>query len=498
MENPLHNPMQEVEIYRDLAKSAGFAAFYNYCSLDSCFFIFLERLTKDMYHMFRTKRSKFTEEYVYTLGAQMFERIETLHKLGYVHRDLKPSQFMYKRHSAQLHLVDFNLARKYPISFAYVSQHNGGFVGNATFASVSAHKIGQQTRRDDCESVLYIIIYLLKSSLPWQSNGQDRGREPVSQVFTVKMKTPLSELCKGLPVELGIMLSRARATTFEEAPDYAFFKSTLLNLRKKCGRSLSTELNLASPVLSEAYRSSKQESTFSLANSSMLSGLSTLSVFDNSPGLSPTKDRSTSSGASPTKSLRFAKGLKESEFTRKHLQSCRQQRHAPPKTLESGEQGLSESFRPKEVSWRPSSVSSGIVECDLKPYDSLAAPILIPTPRLNLEANLSALIKRRHQSGAAPKPSGIQESPFVKPKEVSWQLSQIANSLSESSGKPVNHTFIRQQTTKIPKSGPSGINREALMKSKKFCKDDPSEQESSNLPGTEGQTEERRESCAVM
>jgi serine/threonine protein kinase len=489
--------MQEVEIYHDLAKRAGFAAFYDYCSIDNCLFIFMERLAKDMSYLYRTKRNKFTEEYVYTLGAQMFERIETLHNLGYVHRDLKPSQFMFKRHSSQLHLVDFNLARKYPKSFAYVSQHNGGFVGNVTYASISAHKIGQQTRRDDCESVLYIIIYLLKSSLPWQSKGQDRGREPASQVLTVKMRTPLAELCKDLPAELGIMLSRARAMTFEEAPDYGFFKSTLMNLGNKLCKSLSTELNLISPVtiLSKPHRSSMQDSTCSLANSSMLSGLSTVSVLDNSPGLGPKKP-SSSSSTSPTRSLKSAKALKESETGRRTLKSYSHPKNTPPQTLEIAEQAEvleSSSSRPIEASWRAHQVTSGIVECDLQPYDSRAEPILIPTPRLNLETSLKALIKRRHQSVNAPTPAGVQATSIIKPKEVSWQFSQIANSLNESSARPVNSTYIRQHTTKIPQSGHAGINRAALMKSRKFC--DASEEESSDLPRT---AREKQESCSVM
>jgi serine/threonine protein kinase len=230
--NPMHTSMLEAGIYRDLSDTEGFPKYYGCCTEDHCLYIFIERLHRDLFYTYRTKRQRFTEEYIYALGVQMFERIESLHGLGYVHRDLKPSQFMYKRNSHTVYLLDFNLARKYPKTFADVSQHKGGLVGNLTYASLNAHTIGQQTRRDDCESLLYIILYLLKGDLPWQGR-HDQEREIRANVAGVKTRTPLADLCRGLPAEFALMIAKARSMTFEATPDYAYFKATLETLRHK-------------------------------------------------------------------------------------------------------------------------------------------------------------------------------------------------------------------------------------------------------------------------
>jgi serine/threonine protein kinase len=234
--DPMHTSMLEARIYRDLSDTEGFPKYYGCCTEDHCLYIMIELLHRDLFYTYRCKRHKFTEEYIYSLGLQMFERIESLHALGFVHRDLKPSQFMYKRSSHTVYLIDFNLARKYPRTFAYVSQHKGGLVGNLTYASLNAHTIGQQTRRDDCESLLYILLYLLKGNLPWQGS-HEQSREIRSHVAGVKARTALADLCRGLPAEFALMISKTRSMTFEATPDYAYYKSTLDTLRRNLSLS---------------------------------------------------------------------------------------------------------------------------------------------------------------------------------------------------------------------------------------------------------------------
>lgn len=301
IQDPMHDTAIETEIYRDLGSTEGFAGYYDFCVEGTCSYILLERLHSDLFHAYRSKRERFTEEYVYSLGIQMFDRIESLHKLGFVHRDLKPTQFMFKRHSKLLYLIDFNLARKYPKSFAYISQQKGGLVGNITYASLSAHTIEQQTRRDDCESLLYVLLYLLKGSLPWQGSI-DKSREPIGQVVSIKSKTPIVELCRGLPAEFSFLVGRARSMTFDEKPDYDFFKNTLDALRRKLQPSLTLEVNLS------------VEPLYSLNSNSLLT-TSFMSYTDLSPDLSPVK---LDSGVPTESSLKLTKTLRKSGSQR-HL-----------------------------------------------------------------------------------------------------------------------------------------------------------------------------------
>lgn len=43
------------------------------------------------------------------------------------------------------------------------------FVGTTRYASYAAHIGKELGRKDDLESLIYVIIYLIKGNLPWQS-----------------------------------------------------------------------------------------------------------------------------------------------------------------------------------------------------------------------------------------------------------------------------------------------------------------------------------------
>jgi serine/threonine protein kinase len=75
------------------------------------------------------------------------ETIEYIHSRGFIHRDVKPDNFLLGRgtKSHVVHTVDFGLARrwKHPINGALVhhstSEELSGFIGTLPFASKSAH-----------------------------------------------------------------------------------------------------------------------------------------------------------------------------------------------------------------------------------------------------------------------------------------------------------------------------------------------------------------------
>lgn len=70
-----------------------------------------------------------------------------------------------------MHLVDFGLCQpyvnyKHKKQFPISSGHS--FVGTPLFASRAAHLGKNQYRKDDLESALYVLVYLLKGGLPWE------------------------------------------------------------------------------------------------------------------------------------------------------------------------------------------------------------------------------------------------------------------------------------------------------------------------------------------
>lgn len=166
---------------------------------------------------------------VLMLADQMISRTEWVHNKNFIHRDIKPDNFLMGigRHCNKVFLVDFGLAKKYRDSrsrqhIAYREDKN--LTGTARYASVNAHIGIEQSRRDDMEGLGYVLMYFNRSTLPWQGLKAATKKQKYEKISEKKMSTPVEVLCKGYPAEFAMYINYCRGLRFEEAPDYMYLR----------------------------------------------------------------------------------------------------------------------------------------------------------------------------------------------------------------------------------------------------------------------------------
>lgn len=191
----------------------------------------MELMGKSLEQLFAACNRYFSLKTVLMLGEKMVDRIEYLHHRNYVHRDIKPDNFVFDIEGDRLHLIDYGLAKEFrnPTTFKHREMRTDkSLTGTARYASLRTHQGYEQSRRDDLESVGFCMVYFLKGRLPWQGLKAKTKQEKYDKIRESKETISLYELCMGLPKEIHSFCFYVRNLGYEDMPNYAYLR-TLLN-----------------------------------------------------------------------------------------------------------------------------------------------------------------------------------------------------------------------------------------------------------------------------
>lgn len=173
--------------------------------------------------------SRMSLKTVAMIAVQALFRIQHVHQCSFLHRDIKPENMaMGRKDKSTLYFLDFGLAKRYQDhkSGEHLPYHKDkGFTGTVKFATLRTHMGVEQSRRDDIESLGYMLVYLFQGRLPWKTRDKELSpKEKRAKVFQQKRDISMTKLCEGMPVVFAEFIRYARQMGFHERPDYKLWR----------------------------------------------------------------------------------------------------------------------------------------------------------------------------------------------------------------------------------------------------------------------------------
>lgn len=225
----------EARVYRALSGGIGIPFVRWHGTENDYNALIMDLLGPSLEDLFNFCNRKFTYKTVLLLADQLLCRLEFIHARSFIHRDIKPDNFLMGigRRGNQVNMIDFGLAKKFrdPRTHLHIPyRENKNLTGTARYASVNTHLGVEQSRRDDLESLAYMLVYFVKGGLPWQGLKAQTKRQKYERIMERKLCITAEALCRGLPHEFQHFLSYTRNLRFDDKPDYVFLRRILRDL----------------------------------------------------------------------------------------------------------------------------------------------------------------------------------------------------------------------------------------------------------------------------
>ena len=224
----------EAKIYQYLAKLDGFPQLKWYGSTNKVTYLVTDLLDYSISDLVK-KEGRLEMEMVLLLGKQMIQRLYILHNYFLLHRDIKPQNFMLQIQTNKLFLIDFGFCKRYNYDGVHIEEGAiSKMIGTPNFVSINVHKGVEPSRRDDLESCIYIMIYMLFGKLFWDKEIDSKNMCLKKEQLTNSEKSLIPDFLKQL-------LIYVRALDFDECPDYDEIIKVFDTVYKDMGFISSTE-----------------------------------------------------------------------------------------------------------------------------------------------------------------------------------------------------------------------------------------------------------------
>ena len=196
-----------------------------------------EKLGPSLYDLFIENKRKFSLKEICLIGIQCIERLKGIHSKNYVHRNIKPENFRIGLNDPHvIYLQNFYLCEKYKSSTT--NKHvklslSNKIVGTERYGSVDALRGLRQGRKDDLESLCYMLIYFFLGKLPWQDIKAETEGEKYKKLLNEKKKFNIENYKDIIPKEFRTIFKLIKNLKFDEQPKYSLYIRLLQKIREE-------------------------------------------------------------------------------------------------------------------------------------------------------------------------------------------------------------------------------------------------------------------------
>lgn len=195
----------------------------------------MELLGRSLHYRFREFDKQLSLKTVCMVGIQLIERLQHLHSLHIVHRDIKPQNMIFGSGDKQniLYLIDFGVSKRYrdPVTLVHIkNKKKQGFAGNDGFISNEALDAYEHSRKDDMFAAWHILVYLRTKTLPWFLSKKEKGDNETEKILAIRRSMTCEEICEGCEEEFFVYYKYLQGLKFEDEPDYEYLKSLYVKI----------------------------------------------------------------------------------------------------------------------------------------------------------------------------------------------------------------------------------------------------------------------------
>lgn len=198
----------------------------------------MELLGPSLEDMFNYCGRRFSLKTTMMLGIELITRLEFIHHRNFIHRDIKPDNFVIGtgERANVVYIIDFGLSKQYrnPYYYRHIPyRENKTLTGTPRYASLSNHLGIEQSRRDDLESLGFVLLYFVRGKLPWQGLNATTKKKKYNRIMECKIENSFASLCEGQPRELLEYMNYCRNLNFDQKPDYQYLRGLFRRVLEK-------------------------------------------------------------------------------------------------------------------------------------------------------------------------------------------------------------------------------------------------------------------------